>query len=230
MGRVTDWLRALPGMVPLGRRVRGALWPAPRPFAGSAAYWRGRYAGGGDSGAGSQGKFASFKAEVLNAHFRASGTRSVVEFGCGDGRQLALLEIPQYLGVDISADAVARCRARFAGIPGRRFVLAEEYDGESADCALSLDVIFHLVEDTAFEAYMRRLFAAARREVVIYSSNHDDPAPGEGPHVRHRRFEGWIDAQAPGWRLVRRVPNAYPFRGDYRSGSFADFHFYERAP
>jgi hypothetical protein len=39
------------------------------------------------------------------------------------------------------------------------------------DLELSLDVIYHLVEDEVFDAYMRSLFAHAGRFVVIYSSN-----------------------------------------------------------
>ena len=35
-------------------------------FEGSAGYWEERYAAGGDSGRGSYGKDAAFKADVLN--------------------------------------------------------------------------------------------------------------------------------------------------------------------
>ena len=238
MTRWADWLRRVPGLAPL---VRGARRAVGRPlgavrFPGSAAYWRQRYAEGGDSGAGSYGKFALFKAEVLNGLFDELALASAIEFGCGDGNQLRLLTVRDYLGVDISPEAVARCRAAFDGQPGRRFALlapgsgdgtgsADTYRGERADCALSLDVIYHLVEDAAFDAHMRMLFAAATRCVVIYSSDRDADA-ADGPHVRHRRFTGWVAAQAPQWRLLRHVPNAYPFAGDWRTGSFADFHVY----
>ena len=238
MTRWADWLRQVPGLAPLVRSVRRTLGASR--FPGSAAYWQQRYAEGGDSGAGSYGKFARFKAEVLNGLFDELALGSAIEFGCGDGNQLRLLTVRDYLGVDISPDAVARCRAAFAGVPGRRFVpLAatdgglgapnahdpDTYRGERADCALSLDVIYHLVEDAAFEAHLRLLFAAATRCVVIYSSDRDADA-ADGPHVRHRRFTEWVAAQAPRWRLLRHVPNAHPFTGDWRTGSFADFYVY----
>ena len=244
MTRWADWLRQVPGLAPLVRSTRRAVGHplgAPR-FAGSAAYWQQRYAEGGHSGAGSYGKFAVFKAEVLNGLFDELNLRSAIEFGCGDGNQLRLLTIADYLGVDVNPEAVARCRAAFAGVPGRRFVLLssahggaraadgfDTYRGERADCALSLDVVYHLVEDAAFEAHMRLLFAAATRCVVIYSSDRDADA-ADGPHVRHRCFTEWVAQQAPQWRLLRRVPNAYPFAGDWRTGSFADFHIYEPRP
>ena len=229
MNRAATWLKRVPGLAPLVRRMRGA--EAAAPFPGSAAYWQQRYARGGDSGAGSYGKFAQFKARVLNALFVELGLSSVVEFGSGDGNQVTLLAVRDYLGVDISAEAVALCRARFDGAAGRRFILEREYGGEQADCAFSLDVIYHLVENAAFDAYMRRLFAAATRCVVVYSSNRADAASArcaDGAHVRHRVFTDWIAANEPGWSLLRQVPNEHPFRGDYRSGSFADFYIYLR--
>lgn len=232
MSRVRDWLRGVPTLDRLVRRLRlarlaGAHGQPAVPFEGSADYWRRRYAEGGDSGAGSYGKFARFKAQMLNDLFAELEIRSVVEFGSGDGNQLALLAVPpQYLGIDVSAEAVALCRARFAGRPERRFATLSEYDGEPADCALSLDVIYHLVEDEAFEAYMRRLFAAARRCVVVYSSNHAEDERRDGAHVRHRRFTDWIAAHEPGWSLWRQVPNAFPYRGDWRTGSFAEFYVF----
>jgi hypothetical protein len=225
MTRATEWLRRVPGLIPLARRLRAVLGSgAAPPFAGSADYWRERYAKGGDSGAGSYGKFAEFKARVLNAWFREAGLSSAIEFGCGDGNQLKLLEVTDYLGVDVSPLAVARCRAAFAGLPGRRFVLADDYAGERAECAVSLDVIYHLVEDEAFDRYMRRLFAAATLRGHLFEQ--PDRQCNGGAHVRHRRFTDWVTRHQPGWKLERHVPNEYPFRGDWRTGSFADFYIY----
>lgn len=209
------------------RKLRQRVLPRTTTFPGSGAYWEQRYVEGGDSGAGSYGKFARFKADVLNAFFAEEGVRSAIEFGCGDGNQLAMLAIDDYLGVDVSPTAIARCRATYAGQPGRAFLLASDYAGEQREASLSLDVIYHLVEDEVYAAYMRQLFAAATRFVVVYSSNRDESL-GDGAHVRHRRFGGWVEAEAPGWRLHRHVPNAYPFQGDWRTGSFADFFIYAR--
>jgi hypothetical protein len=226
--RLAKWVRSLPLLGPLVRRLRAPGQP-PVPFAGSGDYWQRRYAAGGNSGTGSYGKFGHFKARVLNELFIELGIESVIEFGSGDGNQVALLEVPQYLGVDISADALARCRERFAGQPRRRFMSTDEYAGETADCALSLDVIYHLVEDDSFEAHMRGLFAAGRRCVAIYSSNRSDEERRHGEHVRHRVFTDWVAAHEPGWALWRHVPNDHPYKGDWRDGSFAEFFVYRCA-
>ena len=49
--------------------------------------WEKRYAKGGNSGAGSYGKLAVYKAKVLNEFIEENKNEvnSVVEFGCGDG-------------------------------------------------------------------------------------------------------------------------------------------------
>ncbi|HEX5385653.1 MAG TPA: class I SAM-dependent methyltransferase [Gemmatimonadales bacterium] len=203
-------------------------------FPGSRDYWETRYARGGNSGAGSFGKFAEFKAEVINAFVRRHGVRSVIELGCGDGAQLALAEYPSYVGVDVSPTAVERCGQRFAGDPTKRFVVAEppsapSLDGASlsADLALSLDVIYHLVEDAVFERYMAQLFACATRFVIIYSSD-GDGGPATSPHVRHRPVTRWVRERIRDWVLLEHVPNRYPFAGDHEAGSFADFFIYHR--
>jgi trans-aconitate methyltransferase len=200
---------------------------APRPFHDSASYWESRYADGGSSGVGSYGAFAEFKADVLNRFVASHGVETVIEFGCGDGNQLALARYPEYLGFDVSDTAVSRCRARFRRDPHRAFRAMRDYAGDRADLALSLDVLYHLVEDDVFARYMQTLFGASRRWVIVYSSDFEE-APHFG-HVRHRRFTAWIEQQLPGWKLSAHVPNRYPYRGNFREGSLAEFFIYERA-
>jgi SAM-dependent methyltransferase len=214
----------LPLLDPFVQWLSRAVGPAR--FEGSRRYWKKRYAQGGTSGAGSYGRLAEFKAEVLNGFVRENDIRSVIEFGCGDGNQLTLAAYPRYLGFDVTAEAVAICRSRFGGDSTKEFRTVPEYRGERAELALSLDVIFHLVEDDVFDEYMKRLFASAERFVVVYSSDRDEQPPE--PHVRHRCFTRWIATNAPGWRLRAHVPNRYPYRGDVQEGSFADFFIYER--
>lgn len=200
-----------------------------RRFDGSANYWDERYARGGDSGAGSFGRFGEFKAEVLNGFVERNGVRSVIEFGSGDGNQLSIARYPRYLGVDVSTEAIKLCRQRFKGDDSKTFVALADYAGERADLALSLDVIYHLVEDEVFNDYMARLFDASDRWVIVYSSNHDDTDRAEAAHVRHRKFTNWVQANRPGWVLRENIPNRYPYTGDFRLGSFSEFFIFERA-
>jgi hypothetical protein len=199
--------------------------PGRPPFPGSRTYWEERYAGGGDSGVGSYTKFAEFKAEVLNAFIASHNVDTVIEFGCGDGNQLSLANYPRYLGFDVSATAVDLCRARFAGDVSKSFKLLDQYAGERADLTLSLDVIYHLIEDEEFDRHMRLLFKAATRFAIIYSSNTDDNNH-KHRHVKHRQFTSWIEQNVVGWSLDRQMGNRYPYRGDHEEGSFADFYIY----
>lgn len=108
------------------------------PFPGSGAYWEERYAEGGNSGVGSYGFLAEFKAEILNAFVAAHGVRTVIEFGCGDGNQLRLARYPVYVGYDVSRTAITHCRKMFKSDDQKSFRLMGEYNGERADLTLSL--------------------------------------------------------------------------------------------
>jgi SAM-dependent methyltransferase len=210
------------------RRAVRLLRPIRRTdeFEGSEAYWENRYQSGGSSGPGSYGDLARFKADVLNAFVAAKSIRSVMEFGCGDGHQLTLARYPRYLGFDVSRSAIAQCRNLFANDPTKQFKTVEEYSGESADAVLSLDVIYHLVEDHVFNRYMEALFDSAQDWIVIYSSNFEGGDEQYAEHVRHRRFSDWIAVNRPGWTCVQVVKNRFPFTGDIKSSSHANFHFF----
>jgi SAM-dependent methyltransferase len=195
----------------------------------SAAYWEARYRSGGNSGAGSCGRLARFKADFINSLIVQRRIGSVIDLGCGDGSLLPLLAIPAvdgvpaYLGLDVSAAALARCAER---CPGHRLMPFEAVDSvPPADLALSVDVIFHLVEDAVFARYMAALFDHATRFVLIYASNVDMGWPS--PHVRHRRFSDYVAATRTDWRLLAHVPNRYPFDPVFPGEtSFADFFLY----
>lgn len=214
--------KRLPGLPWIVRQYRVQKWR--REFPGSVEYWEERYLQGGTSGAGSYGALAHFKADVLNAFVAENGIRSVIELGCGDGSQLTLASYPDYLGLDVSPTAVQLCRSRFASDSTKRFSTLEEYDGAVAELALSLDVIYHLVEDEAFESHMSRLFRASTMYVAIYASNHDERAAA---HVRHRQFSRWIDNHASTWTLIEHIEN--PLRGDSGREVPSDFWLYRRS-
>lgn len=199
-------------------------------FDTSGDYWQQRYARGETSGSGSYGRLAAFKASVLNGFVTERSVRTVIELGCGDGAQLAIANYPSYLGVDVSPAAVAVCREKFAGDASKSFITLDEFRRArpTAELALSLDVIYHLVEDAIFDGHMRDLFGAAARFVAIYSSNSArivDPAP----HVRHREFTRWIAQHAPDWRLIATRNNPYPYRWwNRKHSSHCDLFLFER--
>ena len=220
----------------LGNWLRQIYWrikgnpTKPKHFPGSSKYWEDRYASGGNSGVGSYDKFAEFKAEILNAFVAKHDVLDVIEFGCGDGNQLAIANYSRYIGLDVSETVIALCKEKFSSDTSKTFKLMRDYDGEKADLSLSLDVIYHLVENEAFEDYMRVLFKAANRYVIIYASDSDENEGYRGTHVRHRKFTKWIQENVSDWKAINHIPNRYPYRGDYKTGSFADFYVFEKKP
>jgi hypothetical protein len=198
-------------------------------FQTSEQYWKQRYEMGGNSGAGSYSRLAEFKAEVLNQFVKENDISTVIEFGSGDGNQLKYLTFPGYIGFDISPKAVEDCRSIYGADGTKQFLLLEDYAGEKAQLTLSLDVIFHLIEDSVFDAYMRRLFEASEKYVIIYSSNQPNEEFEERvPHVKHRRFTDWTTQHAAEFKLLSHIPNKYPFDGDGSRSSYSDFFVFGR--
>lgn len=205
----------------------------PVTFEGSQHYWEQRYRAGATSGAGSYGRLAEFKARVLNRFVADHQVSRVIELGCGDGNQLSLSQYPKYIGLDVSARAVALCSKRFRNDSKMSFnlyntnSLLQQFPDLSADLSLSLDVIFHLVEDDVFSGYMQNLFGVSTRYVIIYSSNIDECT--NTAHVRHRRFSSFVDSCLTDWRLLKHIPNEYPYdHQDQNDTSMSDFHIYEK--
>jgi SAM-dependent methyltransferase len=218
---VKDLVRPLPGV----RRL--SLLRQRLSFRGSARYWERNYARGRTSGHGSYGALGQGKADFINSFVQEHAVRSVVEFGCGDGNQLSLADYPRYVGLDVSRTALELCKRRFTDDPTKSFFL---YDDDyfvdraglfTADLAISLDVIYHLIERPVFETYMRHLFAGGRRYVIIYATN--TTMTGTAPHVRHRSFSSWVADNCPQWRLVEEA------QGPGSGASRADFFIYEKS-
>jgi len=191
----------------------------------SSKYWEERYASGGNSGLGSYGKLAEFKAEIINNFIKKYKIISVIEFGFGDGNQLELMDYKKYLGLDVSETAVTLCKEKFRSDSKKKFRLMNAYKGEMADLSLSLDVIYHLIEDEVFEDYIKALFKASNRYVVIYSSNTN--ANNNAIHVKHRKFTKWIEENIRNWELDKEVLNKYPYKNE-QEGSLANFYMYKK--
>ncbi len=221
-------VKNIPIIGPVTRHIFRKWINPPVPFSGSESYWKNRYKAGGNSGDGSYNQLAEFKAEILNSFVSDYGVTSVIEYGCGDGSQLSLAQYSNYIGFDVSPEALSNCLKKFEDDDTKTFNLMESYSGETADLTLSLDVIYHLVESDVFEDYMGKLFNSSTRYVIIYSSNSDDNPEGTAAHVRHRHFSKWITDNKKDWKLLERIPNRHPFSGDTKEGSFADFYFYSK--
>lgn len=168
------------------------------------AYWDRRYREGRTSGAGSEGDEGAYKAEYLSRFLADHNVKTVVDWGCGDGQVLELVEFPsgtQYIGVDVSPTIVERMRAKDLG-PRCLFHTVDSFANGTRthlELALSFDVLFHFPDDADYAAYLTWLFQSAERYVMIYATNY---AGGQtARHVYRREFTPDIAERFPDWEL-----------------------------
>lgn len=198
----------------------------------SGSFWDKLYRENGRSGYGSYGSLAEFKAKILNEFVEKKQIETVIEFGCGDGNQLSLADYPDYIGFDVSETAVELCKNKFGKDSSKQFRHISEFNSQVADLSLSLDVIYHLIEDEVFEQYMSNLFSSSKKYVVIYSSNYDQPKyPAEWVEVKHRKFTQWIVLNAKNFSQTAFIKNEFPYDEsdpDHYNTSWSDFYFFKK--
>jgi len=197
-----------------------------KEFNGSGDYWNKRYKKGGNSGDGSYDKLAEFKSEFINNFVKLNHIDSIIEIGCGDGNQLNYAKYPKYIGYDVSEEALRLCRSKFNEDKTKAFKHLNSFATDRADLSLSLDVIYHLIEDDVFEVHMNQLFSVSDKYVIIYSSNTNQQQNLQAPHVKHRKFTEWTE-RLDNWELIEIKKNKYPFDGNTEKSSFADFYVFK---
>jgi len=193
-------------------------------FPGSANYWEHRYSSGGDSGSSVAGaispnEFVNIKAGIINNFVKLNTIKTVADFGCGDGNQLALADYPFYHGFDVSPTVIDLCRDRFRNDKTKRFDLMASHNGKVAELGLSLEVIYHLVEDDVYDSYMNTLFDSSERFVIIASSDFDGQ---HNFHERRRKFTPWVEKNKPNWKLKQKIVNKK------KTTSLSDLYIYEK--
>lgn len=223
-----QFIKDTPLLGPMAVKIYRTWINPPKQIESSQAYWIDRYESNGNSGSGSYQKLAEFKATTINDLVGKEEIRTVIEYGSGDGAQLRLAKYPSYIGFDVSPRAIEMCATAFSSDPTKAFCEMGDYAGERAGLTLSLDVLYHLIEDHVFVDYAHRLFDSSDRFVVIYSSNTDENNELQGTHVRHREFLPWVEASKPNWKLREHITNKYPFDGNQRTGSRSDFYIFEK--
>jgi cyclopropane fatty-acyl-phospholipid synthase-like methyltransferase len=195
----------------------------------SQNYWEKRYLKGGDSGDGSYGKLAEFKAKIINRFVKINEIKTIIEWGCGDGNQLTYMNYPVYVGFDVSQAVIANCNKKFKKEENKTFLHIDEYTNQSATLTISLDVIFHLIEDHIFNDYMNRLFNSSQKFVIIYSSNTSEQFETVPKHFRQRKFTKWIKKYKSEFLQIDKIKNEYPYDINSGKGSVSDFYFFQKS-
>ena len=220
----------------LAKKLYGRIKNALKPQFSSQEYWQDRYSKGGNSGSGSYNHLADYKAEYLNAFVNDYKINSVIEFGCGDGNQAKLFKFKSYIGLDVAPKSIEWCINAFKEDKTKSFFLYDyRYFQDNkgifkCDVALSLDVLYHLIEPEVYETYLKHLFQSSNKYVLIFSSNADVPQPHRQFHVRERVFTNDVARLITDFKFIRRDENKYSTRiiKEEDMGSLADFYLFER--
>lgn len=191
----------------------------------SADYWENRYKNNGNSGIGSYNHLAQFKADIINKFVEEHNINTVIELGCGDGNQLSYFNFNKYIGYDVSQTVVELCKNKFNNDNTKQFYLLNELDeNNKADLVLSLDVLFHLLEDSVYYEYLEQLFNISNKYVIIYSSNYDAPTNRQ---MVYRKFTDYVNNHFKNWKLIKYIENKYKHEKKI-AHSISDFYIYQK--
>lgn len=182
-------------------------------------YWEIRYKSGGNSGSGSYNKIAEHKAEVINNYIVKYEIKTISDFGCGDGNQINMFKgFNIYTGFDISSFIIAKCINIFRD-RNNMFFVNSIIDLPTSDLCLSLDVIYHILDNDEYHNYMTNLFNKSNRFVLIFSTDHDDNNH-DAKHILHHKFSDWVVEYYNEFKLIEVIDN------NLITG--AKFYLYER--
>jgi len=175
----------------------------------STQYWEERYSHSGNSGDGSYGNLAHFKAETINKIIKDYRIKSLVDYGVGDGNQYSLLNAKniEYYGIDVSPTVINKCREKFSD-QSSKFMLVSDFINLDAtfDLSMSCDVIYHLIEEDVYKSYLDYLFNLSHRYILIYARNQTKR------HAEHVYFREFNDYFTKKYRccLIKKILNKYP--------------------
>lgn len=194
----------------------------------SDAYWEKRYADKGNSGDGSYGKLANFKAEIINGIIKDYRIKSVLDYGVGDGNQYSTLNLDNitYYGIDVSSTAISICKNMFPD-KSNCFMSVNEYKETNTTCELSMscDVLYHLIDEDLYHSYLKNLFEFSNKYILIYARNQTKK---HADHVYFREFNDYF-VNTYKCTLIKKFPNRYPQKIlglDNSTTSPSDFYLY----
>jgi hypothetical protein len=202
-------------------------------YVDSREYWINRYKsflGAGVNFDPPKDKVFQYKIDVVNQVLTDYNINSVIEFGCGLGWIADSVEM-EYSGVDVSPEAIYMCKRDLGNRKNLRFGLYPDAlkKMDPKEATMSLDVIYHLLEDKVYEEYMNNLFGYATKLVIVHSSNTTEQYEGGAKHVMHRKFSDYVNDNLTDWKLDKIIPTKFPYyKGikNLKDCAFADTHCY----
>jgi len=161
-------------------------------------WWENWYANGGTSGPGSQGILAQHKADVINDFIDKHKINSVVEFGCGDGVILQLINYKEYLGFDISRSSIKLCASKFTDDYLKSFMLYTPQcfinnTIKNVDLVVCLDVLYHVIDENDYFKLLDDIFSFSPKHIIIYTILSDKPPKVPSPEILYRNVLEYLE-------------------------------------
>jgi cyclopropane fatty-acyl-phospholipid synthase-like methyltransferase len=183
--------------------------------------WESRYNNGGNSGNGTYNELYIFKRDIINDIINKYNIKNIIDFGCGDGNQIKEFNIDKYVGIDIALSAINICKMKYKDDNTKSFFTYNEINNIKSqyDLSISLDVLYHILEEDLFIDYLKKIFNFSSKYILIYSSNYDGHTEG---HMHTRKFTNYVEKLFPNWVLNIKIKQIYPKK------SSADFYLYEK--
>jgi len=103
----------------------------------------------------------------------------------------------------------------------KKFYTYDEIDNIKlqSDLTMSLDVLYHILEDELYFNYLKQLFSSSSNYVLIYSNNYNGHIEG---HMHTKKFTDDVEKKFPNWELQKKINQMYPKK------SSADFYLYKK--
>jgi len=178
----------------------------------NATFWEWRYTVDPDrgSGGGSRGKPLEEKRQLLSELIEILRPASVLDVGCGDGEATVGLPLPQYVGLDLSPEAIRRAQSGRPDGDYRVGTLADH--SVAADLTICLDVLIHQADASRYRAFVEGLVKSATLALVV--SGYEAAPATNSPMVHfHEPLSKTLMEFAPGVEL-------YPLRENHGMTTF----------
>jgi len=173
----------------------------------SEQYWERRYKSGGNSGGGSYGNGLVNKVELITDLMEKYDIKSIADVGCGDCTIVPKLpHLESYVGYDISSTIIDRHNSKNTN-PSYKYKLISELESLGLDLSLSLEVIFHQVNDEEYIEYMDNLVKTDSFYILILTMNDSilDTHHVKAAHIKYRDVVNKM-SQYPNYELIGTFP------------------------
>jgi len=130
-------------------------------------FWNIRYALNPNlgSGVGSRGAFIPLKRLLLKEN-GAETAESVLDVGCGDIEIVKMLKFKNYLGIDLSVEAIKLARKKRPGWEFKQ-ISRDMHGQKAADFVICLDVLIHQKSEEDFYTLIDKLTLLTKQRLVV---------------------------------------------------------------